>query len=64
MYIAVAADCENGTVRLDPFVNITSNEGYVQLCIANHWRTLCGETFSRVDANVVCRQLGYSDEGN
>ncbi len=58
------SDCENGTVQLYPVLNEREpNEGYVQLCINGGWKTLCGSNFFRVEADVVCRQLGYRDFG-
>ena len=63
-HATVATSCENGAVRLEPFQDdMTPNKGYIQYCIADQWRYLCGSTFSRVEANVICRQLGYSDQG-
>ncbi len=59
------ANCENGTVRFDlnQDLSIGPHAGYVQHCIDGQWRYLCSTIFSRVEANVICRQLGYSDQG-
>ncbi|XP_064397375.1 scavenger receptor cysteine-rich domain superfamily protein-like isoform X3 [Halichondria panicea] len=54
--------CNNGIlrlVRLDDQVT----KSYVQYCLDGEWCWLCGKPFSRVEANVVCRQHGYSDQG-
>ena len=66
---AEVENCVNGEVRL---VEETSDpetvSGVVQLCIAGAWRTACRSepTFflwNSHSAHLVCRQLGYSSEG-
>ncbi len=48
---------KNGTV--------TVVAGYVQYCLNNTWRAICGQpdTWGLEDAQVACRQLGYSESG-
>ena len=55
------APCITGQLRLAGG-NIV-NEGRVEICINNEWGTVCDDTWGRNDATVVCRQLGYSTQG-
>lgn len=53
--------CEDGDIRL---VNgRTEREGRIQICQAGLWGTVCDESWSTRDAEVVCRQLGYITKG-
>ena len=46
-----------GAVRL---VNGTLSSGTVQIFYDQKWGTVCDESWDITDANVVCRQLGFS----
>ena len=57
----VAEPCTTGQVRLKGG-NIP-NEGRVEICMNNVWGTVCDDLWSSTDTTVVCRQLGYSTQG-
>ena len=35
----------------------------MEICNTNIWGTVCDDSFGTADANVACRQLGFSDAG-
>ena len=35
----------------------------MEICISNQWGTVCDDSWGSADATVVCRQLGYSTQG-
>ena len=53
--------CENGDIRL--IGGSSYLEGRVEVCFQERWGTVCDDEWGVVDANVACRQLGYSDQG-
>ena len=40
------------------------NEGRLEVCLHQSWGTVSDSTWSNEEAQVVCRQLGYSMKGN
>ena len=56
-----AASCTAGQLRL--VGGNIANEGRVEVCVNSLWGTVCNNIWESADATVVCRQLGYSTQG-
>ena len=55
-------DCSQNSIRL---VNgDIAQEGRLEICIDGVWGAVCGEEWNKIDAQVVCRQLGLGTAGN
>ena len=50
--------CNDGDIRLEG--GSVEEEGRVEVCMNEVWGTVCDDSFTTVDANVVCGQLRYS----
>ena len=52
--------CIHGDIRLVG-TGTSSSRGRVEVCVNSQWGTVCSDLWNTVDAQVTCRQLGYSD---
>ena len=52
------SQCTRGDLRL--VGGSGSYEGNVQICIDDEWGWVCDNSWDFYDAEVVCRQLGFS----
>ena len=62
MSIDITACDDEGEVHLEGGQN--KYEGHVEVCNNGEWKTVCDIGWRRQEAQVVCRQLGYSDNTN
>ena len=52
--------CTQGAIRLQ---GGTTTQGRVEICNRNVWGTVCDDLWGTPDAQVACRQLGFSTTG-
>ena len=52
------ADGEEGDLRL--VGGLAPSEGRLEIVHNHHWGTVCDDEFDALDADVACRQLGYT----
>lgn len=59
------SETSNGSVIITEGVHIRGYKlGRISICDGREWRAVCGEDWDTNDARVVCRQLGFSIQGN
>ena len=60
----VFTGCTQGALRLQGGASDSINiQGRVEICNNNIWGTVCGTLWNTINAQVVCRQLGFSTTG-
>lgn len=58
LYTPTLAICDDGALRL--VGGNTIREGRVEVCMNEVWGTICDDGWNDDNANVACRQLGFS----
>lgn len=53
--------CRDGDVRLAG--GNSNQEGIVEVCRNDEWGRVCDDMWDTRESTVVCRQLGFSQEG-
>ena len=60
MYVNIhSGPCRDGDIQLAGY----SSFGRLEICMNHTWGKLCGKTATHKVASVVCRQLGWSPQG-
>lgn len=61
LILSILVVCTQGSIRLVGGSNRL--QGRIEVCNNNAWGTVCDDAFGTNDANVACRQLGFSGTG-
>ena len=59
--LCTSSTCTQGAIRLQ---GGTTTQGRVEICNNNVWGTVCDDSWEEADAQVACRQLGFSRTGD
>ena len=54
---------EHGAIRVVGATGTNSVAGYILICDNGEWREVCDYGWGIEDAQVVCRQLGFTTQG-
>ena len=52
--------CTEGMIRLINGTIPSTSAGRVELCFGGSWITICDRLWGTAEAQVVCRQLGFT----
>ena len=63
LYLSSVPECETGDIRL--VGGVTNSAGRLEVCGDGMWGRVCNrlEFWGPDNARVVCRQLGFTEEG-
>lgn len=62
MFIGTSPACRAGEIRL--VGSGTTTQGRVEVCGDNReWGKVCDNSWTTLDAQVACKQLGFSSDG-
>ena len=61
MMLCITEKCADNTVRLSG--SLKKYSGCVEVCVETMWTSRCDESWDFTEAQVVCRELGYSPYG-
>ena len=56
-----SGECTHGDVKL--VGGSVETEGRVEVCVNGYWGTVCDDSWTYQDAQVVCSQLGHPYTG-
>ena len=60
-YLLDPGTCTEGAMRLAD--GVLEQEGRIEVCIDGVWGSICGTGWNKIDAYVLCKQVGFDDAG-